>query len=208
MSAYKYSLLLFFRSGIQVAFSALLSKEEEGWIWPFFGVGCRLKLATALLTCFLCAGREWVWKLLCLRLWLSTFPSEALSPASWGWGGTVHNGWCKPALLEMWSSSGFLRNSGLCSRLETAVCYQKINQKCAHCCNLQWYRPEEWPGNHSVFRKCPFDRTGEQMLWTFIYCTDLKNRLKAQETNPKIIFFFFVLWLLMCIILSTVKDNI
>lgn len=125
-SAYKCSLLLFFISGIlNGIFSITVKGKRVGFELPVFGVRCKLELATALLTCFYCAGGEWVWKLLCLWLWLSAFPSEDLSPASWGWGGAVHNWWCKPVSFEMWSSSGSLCDSRLCPRLETAVCYKK-----------------------------------------------------------------------------------
>lgn len=84
------------------------------------------ELAMTLLTCFYSAGRERVWELLCLRLRLPALPSEALSPASWGWGGALHNWWCKPVSLEMWGSPGSLCNSRLCSRLETAFWFQKF----------------------------------------------------------------------------------
>lgn len=125
------SVVFSYSSGLELKwhFQHCCRRKRTVWVvLSILGIRCRLKLATALLTCFYCAGREWVWKLLRLRLWLPAFPSEALPPASWGWSGAVHNWWCKPISLEMWSSSGSLRNSGLCRRLD--FCYQKFCCEC------------------------------------------------------------------------------
>lgn len=131
-------LLLLLWSGVKMTLSTLLSKEEEGWTCAFwFCYQMQTELAMALLTCFYSVGRERVWKLLRLRLQLSAFPSEALSPASWGWGCALHNWWCKPVSLEVWGSPGSLCNSGLCSRLETAVWFQNFWVVCV-CGRTKW----------------------------------------------------------------------